>query len=330
VVAPKPTSGPLPLEGRAGEGVGSGYTAHPFAVTLDRMPTLAERFPRRAASWRLRTRTLTFGKRPLIMGIVNVTPDSFSDGGAFIDPDAAVRSALRMVEQGADLIDVGGESTRPGSDRVGVSEQLRLVIPVIERLVGCLPAGFPISVDTTRSAVAQAALASGAVFINDVSAGRDDPDMLNLAADTGVPIALMHMLGQPKTMQDAPRYGDVVDEVLAFLLERAETAQQGGVAREQIVIDPGIGFGKRKDDNLRLMANLGRFVATDYPVLLGTSRKRFMGAVCGQTEPKDLVSATVATTALGVLAGVRLFRVHDVAENRQAADVARAIRDSRE
>jgi dihydropteroate synthase len=177
--------------------------------------------------------------------------------------------------------------------------------------------------------VARAALAAGADFINDVSAGRDDPGMLPLAAAEGAPIALMHMQGTPKTMQQRPHYEDVVAEVLAFLLERAEAAGCAGVPRDSILLDPGIGFGKRRDDNLKLMAHLDRFVATGYPVLLGASRKRFMGAVCGETEPAALAPATVATTAIGVSAGVRLFRVHDIKENRQAADVAAAIRRAR-
>lgn len=268
--------------------------------------------------------------RPLIMGILNVTPDSFSDGGEHASVDRALTAALRMVEQGADIIDVGGESTRPGAERVGEREQIARVVPVIEALRERLAPGVPISIDTTRCAVAAAALSAGAGFINDVSAGRDDQGMLALAAGHRAPIALMHMLGEPKTMQDDPRYRDVVVEVLEFLEARIAAARAAGVPEECIVIDPGIGFGKRKEDNLRLMANLRRFVATGYPVLLGTSRKRFMGAVCGLSQPRDLVPATVATTALGVSDGVRLFRVHDVAENRQAADVAWAIGEQRD
>ncbi|MDD2768384.1 MAG: dihydropteroate synthase [Methylococcus sp.] len=264
--------------------------------------------------------------RPLIMGILNVTPDSFSDGGLYDDAEQAVRRGVFMAGEGADVIDVGGESTRPGSEPVEAAVQIARVVSVIERLRVLLPERTAISIDTTRAAVARSALAAGADFINDVSAGRDDPDMLPLAAAERVPIVLMHMQGTPATMQERPHYGDVVGEVLAFLLERAEAAGQSGVPRDAILLDPGIGFGKRRDDNLKLMAYLDRFVAAGYPVLLGTSRKRFMGAVCGETEPAALVPATVATTALGVSAGVRLFRVHDVKENRQAADVAAAIR----
>lgn len=261
------------------------------------------------------------------MGILNVTPDSFSDGGQFRDPSAALHQAERMLDQGADLIDVGGESTRPGAERIDSAEQIRRVIPVIAGLSRALRPGRAISVDTTRSEVAAAAIAAGATLVNDISAGRDDPTLFELVADTRVGLALMHMQGTPKDMQDNPVYRDVVEEVLRFLVQRAESAERAGVAKRRILIDPGIGFGKRKVDNLKLMANLSRFVASGYPVLLGTSRKRFMGAVCGQSQPSELVAATAATTALGVMAGVRVFRVHDVMENRQAADVAAAIRD---
>jgi len=263
---------------------------------------------------------------PLIMGILNTTPDSFSDGGLFFDPECALRHALRMVEEGADIIDVGGESTRPGSEPVSVSDQLGRVVPVIDVLRRSVPDEVLISIDTTRAEVAAAALDAGADFINDVTAGCDDPGMLKLAAERGVPIVLMHMQGTPKSMQDNPHYGEVVDDVLSFLIERAKAAQAAGIAKENIILDPGIGFGKRKQDNLELMANLGRFAQTGYTVLLGTSRKRFMGAVCHEIRPQELVAATVATTALGVMAGVRIFRVHDVKENRQAADVTFAIK----
>jgi dihydropteroate synthase len=263
--------------------------------------------------------------RPLIMGILNRTPDSFSDGGLYQDEVQALAHALKMVEEGADMIDVGGESTRPGSRRIEAGEQIRRVVPIIERLRGSLPAAIPISIDTTRAEVATAALAAGASILNDISAGRDDPAIFKLAAQTGAPIVLMHMQATPETMQINPTYGDVVAEVKSFLLKRAESAQAAGIRREQVFIDPGIGFGKTQEHNLALMANLKQFVDTGYPVLLGTSRKRFMGAICAQTEPKELLGATCATTALGVMAGVKIFRVHDIKANRQAVDVAWAI-----
>jgi dihydropteroate synthase len=261
----------------------------------------------------------------MIMGILNATPDSFSDGGLHFQRDEAVAKGLSMAEEGADIIDVGGESTRPGSNPVSGEEQLARVVPVIRELRLGLPERVLISVDTTLCTVAAAALDAGADFINDISAGRDDPGMLPLAAARRVPIVLMHMQGVPKTMQDSPSYQDVVSEVMDFLVERARLGEAAGIPREHIILDPGIGFGKRRDDNLTLLAHMDRFAASGYKILLGTSRKRFMGAVCHESEPQHLVAATVATTALGVGAGVRLFRVHDVRENRQAADVAHAI-----
>ncbi|GAB6067707.1 dihydropteroate synthase [Methylothermus subterraneus] len=266
--------------------------------------------------------------KPMLMGILNVTPDSFSDGGRYLDVRAAVAQGLKLAEEGAEIIDVGGESTRPGAEPVAAEEQIRRVLPVIEALSEALPADCSISIDTTIAEVAKAAIQAGAALINDVSAGRADPQMFQLAASHKLPIVLMHMQGTPKTMQDNPVYQDVVAEVLAFLKARALAAQQAGIAREQILIDPGIGFGKRRNDNLQLLAHLDRFVATGFPVLLGTSRKRFMGQILDVGEPTELVAATVATTALGVMAGVKVFRVHDVKANRQALEVAWAIRNA--
>lgn len=265
--------------------------------------------------------------RPLIMGILNVTPDSFSDGGRHFRPEAALTLAGRMLAAGADIIDVGGESTRPGSTPVSADEQIARVVPVVAALREQFP-GCAVSVDTTRATVADAALTAGADMINDVAAGQGDADMLTLIARHCVPYVLMHMRGSPETMQNNPGYDAVVTEVLAFLLERAAAAEAAGVRREYLLIDPGIGFGKRRQDNLELLAGLQRLVATAYPVLLGTSRKRFMGAICQVEKPGDLVPATVATTALGVMAGARIFRVHDVKENRQAADIAWAVRQA--
>ncbi|MDD5275858.1 MAG: dihydropteroate synthase [Methylovulum sp.] len=267
--------------------------------------------------------------KPLIMGILNITPDSFSDGGEYANLYAALRQAERLLFEGADIIDIGGESTRPGSDPVAASEQIQRVVPVIQAIRQQLSKDVVISVDTTLSTVAKAALSAGANLINDVSAGEDDPALLTLAATTATPIILMHRLGRPKTMQDNPCYQNVVTEVLAGLQTRIEAALAAGIKKTQIAIDPGIGFGKRKQDNLALLAHLDAFVATGYPVLLGTSRKRFMGSLCDVRRPSELVTATAVTTALGVMAGVQLFRVHDVKENRQAAEVAFAIKQSR-
>jgi dihydropteroate synthase len=259
------------------------------------------------------------------MGILNVTPDSFSDGGLYQNERQAIVQALRMVEEGADIIDVGGESTRPGSRRVSAVEQRRRIIGIIQHLREALPGSIPISIDTTLADVAQAALDAGGSILNDISAGRDDPELFRLVAERKVPLVLMHMQGAPETMQQNPSYGDVVEEVRSFLLERAEVAQSVGIRKEQILIDPGIGFGKTREHNIALLAGLKYFVETGYPVLLGTSRKRFMGSLCQETEPRNLVGATCATTSLGVAAGVRVFRVHDIRANRQAADVTWAI-----
>lgn len=263
--------------------------------------------------------------KPLIMGILNVTPDSFSDGGKFNHVETALAHALKMIADGASIIDVGGESTRPGSEAVSANEQIQRVVPIIEAIRN--HSDVLISIDTTLSVVAQAALNAGANIINDVSAGRDDGKMFALAAQKNVPIILMHAQGTPKTMQENPYYENVVEEVLTALTQRADEAMNMGVKKENIVLDIGIGFGKRKQDNLELLAHLAKFVALGFPVLLGTSRKRFMGTICDVSEPAELITATAVTTALGVMAGVQLFRVHDVKENRQAIDVAWAIKN---
>jgi len=267
--------------------------------------------------------------KPRIMGILNVTPDSFSDGGQFNTVQTALKQAEKMLHEGVDIIDIGGESTRPNSLSVSSGEQIARVIPVIRAIRQQLSTEVLISIDTRLSTVAKAALAAGANLINDISAGRDDPAILTVAAQAACPLILMHIQGTPQTMQDNPQYQDVVAEVLSSLQKDIAKALAAGVLRENLIIDPGIGFGKRVEDNLALLAHLEQFVATGLPVLLGTSRKRFMGGLCGVGQPDELVTATAATTALGVMAGVQLFRVHDVKENRHAADVAWAIKQKR-
>ncbi|MEX0776047.1 MAG: dihydropteroate synthase [Phycisphaeraceae bacterium] len=265
--------------------------------------------------------------RPYIMGILNVTPDSFSDGGVDPSPAAAVARGLAMARQGADLIDVGGESTRPGAAAVGTEEQIRRVVDVIRGLT----AGKAMaSIDTQSPEVATAAVAAGAAMVNDVNAGRT-PNMLETVAQLAVPIILMHMRGTPRTMQQDPRYGDVVAEVREFLLGRAQAAQAAGIARDRIILDPGIGFGKTCEHNLALLMHLDQLVATGYPILLGASRKRFLGSMLADKDgnappPQALVGATCATTASGVANGVQFFRVHDAQANYQAARVAWALR----
>lgn len=270
-----------------------------------------------------------------IMGILNLTPDSFSDGGRYGDIDAAVAHGLTMAQHGATYIDIGGESTRPGSERVDAAEQKRRVVEPIRALRAALDSeGFGevvISIDTTRAEVAEAALDAGASMLNDVSAGREDARMFALAAERGVPVVLMHMLGQPGTMQRDPQYKDVVAQVLDFLMQRVAAAQAAGVAEDKLLIDPGIGFGKTVEHNLDLLANLGRFVATGYRVLLGASRKRFVEhlspATCAGLDPSvGRLGGTLAATLAGQAAGVAIVRVHEVRDNRQALEVAQAIR----
>jgi len=264
--------------------------------------------------------------QPLMMGILNVTPDSFSDGGQYSrSVESALQQVQRMMAEGVDIIDIGGESTRPGSEPVSAELQIQRVVPVIRAIRQQLSDKIPISIDTTLATVALAAIDVGATMINDISAGLQDKAILAVAAEKQVPIILMHSKGKPKDMQSDPYYTDVVEEVMTHLRVRIEVALAAGVKKHNIGIDPGIGFGKRKQDNLDLLAHLDKFVAMGYPVLLGTSRKRFMGSICEVSEPNKLISAT---TALAVMQGVPLFRVHDVQENKQAADVAWAIKQA--
>lgn len=269
--------------------------------------------------------TLLTKKGPLIMGILNVTPDSFSDGGMYSSTRDAVARGLNMVEEGADIIDIGGESTRPGSQRVDATEQKRRILDVIAALSKELPKDRLISVDTTLRSVAEAALDAGAGFVNDVTGGTDDEEMISLVAERNVPYCIMHMQGRPGDMQDNPRYDNVGKEVSDFLLQQADKAIAAGVSKNNIVLDPGIGFGKRTEHNLALCNQLSALTQQGYEVLLGTSRKRFMGEICKAEDPAARMPATCATTALGVQAGVKIFRVHDVWQNRQAADVSYAI-----
>ncbi|MEM7304273.1 MAG: dihydropteroate synthase [Pseudomonadota bacterium] len=262
---------------------------------------------------------------PIIMGILNVTPDSFSDGGLYPSTRDAVARGLEMVQQGADIIDIGGESTRPGSQRVDAEEQKRRILDVISSLAKELSDDVLISVDTTWSDVAEAALDAGAGFVNDVTGGTEDKKMIELVVERGVPYCIMHMQGRPGNMQDNPVYEDVCNEVKDFLLAQANIALQAGIDRDKIFLDPGIGFGKRTAHNLSLLKGLNTLCDSEFGVLLGTSRKRFMGEICSVEDPAQRMPATCATTALGVYAGARIFRVHDVWQNRQAADTAFAI-----
>jgi dihydropteroate synthase len=267
------------------------------------------------------------GPGPVLLGILNVTPDSFSDGGDFFDPEAAASQAEVLFDEGAHVVDVGGESTRPGSDPVSEEEEIRRVVPVVGKILESRP-GAGVSVDTYRASTAEAVLEAGARIVNDVTALRGDPRMASLVAEAGCPVVLMHMLGEPKTMQREPHYEDVTREVRDFLSQRAEHAVAAGVKPENIVLDPGIGFGKTLDHNLALLRHLDVIVDLGFPVLLGASRKRFIGTITGAEEAKDRVFGTAATTVLGYERGATLFRVHDVRANREALAVAGAIRSA--
>jgi dihydropteroate synthase len=276
-----------------------------------------------------------------MMGIVNVTPDSFSDGGLYLDAAAAVAHAERLLAEGADILDVGGESTRPGAEPVSAQEELRRVLPVVEGIaaMGSSPAGLAppqISIDTSKAGVARAALDAGASLVNDVSALRADPDMAGVIADSGAECCLMHMLGEPRTMQREPSYADVVDEVKAFLSERLDAAVGAGISEELIMLDPGIGFGKTVAHNLELLDRLEELTALGRPLLVGTSRKSFLARVLAGAEgpapadrPEGRLAGTIATNVLALERGARVFRVHDVAPVRDALAVAAATLDGR-
>ncbi|MGN6113274.1 MAG: dihydropteroate synthase [Luteimonas sp.] len=260
--------------------------------------------------------------RPRVMGIVNVTPDSFSDGGAHAGTDAAVAHGLRLAEEGADILDVGGESTRPGAQDVPEDEELRRVIPVVERLAR--ETALPVSIDTSKPGVMRAAVAAGAGMVNDVYALRRE-GALDAAASLGVPVVLAHMLGEPRSMQDAPRYDDVVAEVHRFLAERIFAAEMAGIAKKRIVIDPGFGFGKTRDHNLLLLAQLERFTELGVPVLAGLSRKRTIGELTGREDPRERIHGSVAAHVIAAQRGARLLRVHDVAATVDALAVWNAV-----
>jgi dihydropteroate synthase len=275
-----------------------------------------------AGRWELRRGALSLD-RPVVMGILNVTPDSFSDGGRFFGPADAIRQARRMAEEGADLIDVGGESTRPGAPAVSADEEAARIVPVVRALREALD--VPVSVDTRKAAVAREALAAGADVVNDVS-GLGDPEMAAVVAPSGTGLVLMHMRGTPETMQRLTDYGDVVDDVAAELAESLSLAEAAGIARERVVLDPGIGFAKTAEQNLELIASLDRIQhRLGRPLLLGVSRKSFIGALLGGAPADARDAGTVGACVAGLARGARLFRVHDVRAARQALDVAWAV-----
>ena len=276
-----------------------------------------------AARWKIADRTIDFSRGGLIMGVLNVTPDSFSDGGEFFDTDKAVEHALQMAREGAAILDVGGESTRPGSESVSEGEELRRVIPVIERVREATEA--VISIDTAKASVASASLDAGASIINDISGGRADDAMMPLAAERGAGFIIMHMQGTPRTMQKAPHYDDVVAEVGEFFRQQYTRALECGVDRMAIAFDPGIGFGKTLEHNLELLRNLPRLRVEDRPLVVGVSRKSFLGKVIGSPDISDRIAPTIAMTALLRERGADVLRVHDVKPNADALRVTEAL-----
>ena len=265
---------------------------------------------------------LDFSEGCLIMGILNVTPDSFSDGGQFLNTEKAIAHGVEMASQGAAIIDIGGESTRPGSEPVSINDEIARVTPVIKSLSD--KTDIPISIDTYHVEVAKAALDSGALILNDITALNDER-MGELAVEYEVPIILMHMQGTPTTMQAEPKYNDVVQEVLDYLIERANRAEKAGVPKERIFIDPGIGFGKTLEHNLELLRNIDKFVATNYRVLVGTSRKSFIGKITGKPIPSERIFGTAATVALLAAAGVSITRIHDVPQMYDVIKITNAL-----
>ncbi|HEU4595044.1 MAG TPA: dihydropteroate synthase [Pyrinomonadaceae bacterium] len=277
--------------------------------------------------WKLSRRSLPFGGgRTLVMGVLNVTPDSFSDGGQFLDPRRAVERARELVEEGADIVDVGGESTRPGGERVGIEEEIRRVVPVVEALAGSI--GVPVSVDTTKAVVARAALGAGAEIVNDISALRFDSALADEAARAGAGLILMHSRGTPETLHALEPVADIMSEVTSSLRRSVEEAGRRGVARESLAVDPGIGFGKSPEQNVELVARLGALAESfsDFPLLVGTSRKSFIGRLLGGAHVSERLHGTMATVTAAVLYGAHIVRVHDVRAAIQTARVAEALR----
>lgn len=275
--------------------------------------------------WKLARRSLPYGERTLVMGVLNVTPDSFSDGGRFLSPDRAFTHAEQMIVEGADIIDIGGESTRPGSAFISEAEELQRVLPVIEKLATQI--SVPISIDTTKSSVARAALAAGAEIVNDISALRFDPLIADEAAKAGAGLVLMHSRGTPKTMQQLPPVEDILTEVIAGLRKSIAVAKQRGVASKSIAIDPGIGFGKTVEQNVELIAKLGELARAfaDLPIMIGTSRKSFIGKLLDGAPADERLYGTIASIAASVLKGAHIVRVHDVKATVEAVKVADAI-----
>lgn len=295
----------------------------PLGSTLKKVETLLDNYLRKDYKIVCKGTILDLSARTHIMGIVNVTPDSFSDGGQCLDPNKAVAHAQKIAAQGADIIDIGGESTRPGAESVSVEHELARIIPVITRITGELPT--PISVDTYKSAVAEKAIQAGASIVNDISGLRFSPDMARVVAEHGAAVVIMHIKGTPRDMQHNPVYADVVGEIKTYLEESIERALNAGVAEEQILIDPGIGFGKTREHNLEILNRLGEFRVLGRPIVVGTSRKKFIGAILNLPQPEQRIEGTAATVALGIERGACVMRVHDVAQMVRVARMTDAI-----
>ena len=278
--------------------------------------------------WKLARRSLPYGERTLVMGVLNVAPDSFSDGGQFLSFDQAITHALQMIDEGADIIDIGGESTRPGSEFVSEEEELRRVIPIIERLTA--NGSVPLSIDTTKSSVARAALQAGAEIVNDISALRFDPSLADEVAKARAGLVLMHSRGTPKTMQTLPPVADIIGEVTGGLRESVAIARQHGVAQDSIAIDPGIGFGKTVEQNLELIAKLDQLARefADFPIMIGTSRKSFIGKLLDGAPADQRLYGTIASTVASVMNGAHIVRVHDVKAAVEAMSVVNAVRQA--
>ncbi len=268
---------------------------------------------------------LDFSKKTYIMGILNVTPDSFSEGGLYLDKSAAIKRAIQMVEDGADIIDIGGESTRPGSEPVTIEEELRRTIPVIEVLAK--EDKVPISIDTYKSEVARRALDAGASMVNDISGLRFDPEMPNVVSEYKVPVVIMHIKGRPKDMQQNPVYEALIPEIMDYLREGIKIARQSGIPEDKIIIDPGIGFGKTFDHNLRIIKHLREFTFLEKPILIGPSRKAFIGKILGDVPPIERIEGTAAAVAVSIINGANIIRVHDVKEMVKVAKIADAIKN---
>ncbi|MEM6445883.1 MAG: dihydropteroate synthase [Cyanobacteria bacterium P01_D01_bin.123] len=296
---------------------------HPASQPPDLVTEAIERYQTPPQPWAVRSQSWRWGKRTIVMGVLNVTPDSFSDGGLYDTRDRALQQARHLIAAGADLIDIGGESSRPGSAPVDIEEELRRIVPTIAAIRA--ESDIPISVDTTKAGVLEKAVTAGADILNDISAGRFDPEMLLVAARLNVPVMLMHLKGTPRTMQRSPTYRDVIDDIYAHLEERIEAAARCGISRKNIAIDPGIGFGKTLEHNLSLLANCTQFRSLGCPIVIGASRKSFIGTILDRPSPQERLWGTGAACSIAIANGADCIRVHDLNQMKDICAIADAI-----